>query len=75
MSALLLAATLAVGTTQPSTFAPPTTQMSAQETAESRKRYMRILVLPGAALGGGVAVAVVLLSNRARQRRLEREGE
>ncbi len=65
MTSLLLALLLA-------TTSAPASQPTTREIEESRKRYMRQLVLPGAILGGVVIVTVIVVGNRVRQRKLER---
>ena len=57
--------------------AVPATRPTAEEVAElaaSRQRYLRVLVLPGAAVGVTIITATVLLANRARRRRLNDGG-
>jgi hypothetical protein len=68
MFALLLSLLLA---------ATPTTQLATDlpddELAQSRKRYMRVFVLPSAILGTAIIGTTIVLANRARTRRIARE--
>lgn len=67
----LLAATPAVATPLPVPESPDLEKLSAEELAQSRKRYMQVLVLPGAVLGVSVIALTIVLANRARRRQIE----